>query len=173
MSNVIEISGAELRALTGWTSIPHVADDDICVVQPDGAVMWSRKEEDMLVLGKLNDEQLLRLAEACDTPTVEIPLFDILDLIACAEDYGHTNQIIMSTFAEWLGHVLSDEDIEDYAQGYLTEEMRAKGYSEEDYEALKTQLVAWREKWCREDGYEEEEEEEEEEPEAENENGPH
>jgi hypothetical protein len=71
-----------------------------------------------------------------------IPFFDILDLISCAEDYGHTNSVCMTSLFEWAGPV-SDEDIEAYVTNVLTDPQ----YGEEDAEDIKERLTELRDKY--------------------------
>ena len=74
---------------------------------------------------------------------IEIELDQILDLINCADDYGFNKSPLMCSFAEII-KTLTDEDIEKFAKGFLTEEMRKQGYSEEDYEESKERLNNFR-----------------------------
>jgi len=80
---------------------------------------------------------------------LEVSLYDILDLINSAEDYGFYDDVLMSTFAEWIGGKLSDEDIEEYAQTYLTEEAKSEGYSKDDYEYAIDKLKEFRLEFCK------------------------
>ncbi len=54
---------------------------------------------------------------------------DVLSMIACAEDYGHDNQITRNWFKALLGGVLTDDEIEAYAR----EAAEGPQRSEEDY----------------------------------------
>jgi hypothetical protein len=76
------------------------------------------------------------------TRTVEIQVEDILDLISCAEDYGHTNSVCISSLFEWAGPI-SDEDIEAYVTQVLTDPQ----YGEEDAEDIKELLTELRDKY--------------------------
>jgi hypothetical protein len=76
--------------------------------------------------------------------TCNVPFFDLLGLIACAQDYGHTNDVCMSTLMEWVG-LISDQDIADYT-AWLLEDPR---YGDEDAEQNAERLTAWRDKYQR------------------------
>lgn len=78
---------------------------------------------------------------------IETDLDNILDLIACADDYGHNNQVLMVSLAEITGYV-TDKEINDYAAWYLTDEGRADGYSEEDVDSTTESLKNWRNRYC-------------------------
>ncbi len=81
------------------------------------------------------------------TREITISLGDILDLVSCADDYGH-NDAIFCAFAEMVGHHVSDEEIQEYADGFLTEESRAQGYGEEDRDASIVAIKEWRDQYC-------------------------
>jgi len=68
--------------------------------------------------------------------------FIILDLVACAKDYGHNNDVVMCGFAELL-ESLSDEEIETHAKSLLKD----GGYGEEDYEEMKENLIEFRDEY--------------------------
>lgn len=78
---------------------------------------------------------------------LKVKLEDVLDLIVCAEDYGHTNSVLHTTLAGWIGDALTDNEIESSAASYLTPEMRAKGYGEEDADETREKLRAWRSRY--------------------------
>jgi len=75
---------------------------------------------------------------------VTIPRKEILGLISCAEDYGYTT--LLPDFFKWLDSV-SDEEIENYAKWFKSEEAQKKGYGEEDYETSKERLIEYRKKY--------------------------
>jgi len=66
---------------------------------------------------------------------------DILDLAACAEEYGHGNGVCMFTLYEWA-HPVSDEDIKKYSDSLSDKE----GYEEEDRKNVTETLTEWRDK---------------------------
>lgn len=67
-------------------------------------------------------------------------LFEVLDILYAAEDYGYAKSVLISFLFKLVGKI-SEEEIEAFAQTFLTEEMRKKGYGEEDYEIIKERLT--------------------------------
>lgn len=67
----------------------------------------------------------------------KIELFDILDLINCADTYGHWNSVCQSSLWEWAKPVTLD-DIERFSLDLASKD----GYGEEDYEESKERLTA-------------------------------
>lgn len=62
-------------------------------------------------------------------------LYNILDLIACSNDYGHNGQIIMGALLDMTGD-LSSDDIESFAKyKFLSEHAQEQGYGVADYES--------------------------------------
>lgn len=82
-------------------------------------------------------------------PKREIDQDDILDLIACASDYGHTNSILMGTLVAWAWPI-TDEDIDRRAAWFVSEEAKASGYCEEDAEESRRRLVEARKRFAPE-----------------------
>ncbi len=80
---------------------------------------------------------------------VSVSLDNILGLVFSAEDYGHGGEVFYDTMANMLKYKLSDEEIEAYAKGFLTEDAKAKGYTEEDYENAKHELTTFRDRYCK------------------------
>ncbi len=82
-----------------------------------------------------------------NTMSLEQPLIgtrkDVLEMINCAEDYGHSGEIASDFLAQLLGGILSDDEIETYAK-QLSEQ---PGYSEEDYASAKERLSQFRTRW--------------------------
>ena len=74
---------------------------------------------------------------------ISIDLADLLDIVNCAEAYGHGNDVLLATLAEWAGPV-SDAEIAEYADRYLTPDAVAKGYTAED----RREAAAWLTAWC-------------------------
>ena len=64
----------------------------------------------------------------------------ILDLISSSVDYGFDDDVLMSAFAEMLGHSLSDEAIKIYAKSVEATE----GYTEEDYVCIRDRLMRFK-----------------------------
>ena len=79
---------------------------------------------------------------------LNVTLFSVLELIFSAEDYNFNDDVLMSTFAEWLDNKLSDEDIEEYAQTFLTEKAKEEGYGEDDYKSAVRTLKHFRLEYC-------------------------
>lgn len=80
---------------------------------------------------------------------VDAILDDVLDLVFCAQDYGFDHGIVMSTFAKWTGPV-TDAQIAAFADGYVTPEQRARGYTDEDRQNAIERVTAWRDKYAKE-----------------------
>jgi hypothetical protein len=78
--------------------------------------------------------------------TVTIPIKEILDLVVCAEDYGHTNGVLLTTLAEWAGDV-TDAEIHEHAAWYLTPKAKAQGYTKVDRDEAVERLTEWWEKY--------------------------
>lgn len=53
----IEVSGKELRELTGWTEIGFVPDTDTCVVHEGRYVLWTDEKGVAQNLGTLSREE--------------------------------------------------------------------------------------------------------------------
>ena len=80
---------------------------------------------------------------------IEVDLESILDLINCAEDFGFAKTAFFSKMADLTGYV-SDNEIHEYANDYLTDEMKAHGYTREDYNKAIETLTEWRDKYFNE-----------------------
>lgn len=80
---------------------------------------------------------------------ISINIDDILSLIHCAEYYGFADDVLFTSFRDWLGRKLTDEEIKIFAQEYFTPENRAQGYSEEDYESAVETLNEFRNKYIK------------------------
>lgn len=74
---------------------------------------------------------------------LKIDLSEILDLVSCAQDYGFADDVLMCSLYDFTGDV-SDEEIKDFSASFLTPEMRAQGYSEEDQEQTAERVTEWR-----------------------------
>lgn len=68
---------------------------------------------------------------------------DVISLVACRDDYGHTNQIIDLWFWQLLEERLTDEEIAAYGEGVAA----LDGYSDEDREEIVERLTDWRDRW--------------------------
>ena len=75
---------------------------------------------------------------------IKTNLENILDLIACASDYGFERDVLFDAFREMLDSKLTNEEIENYARSVGAME----GYGEEDYEAIKERLSDFKNKYC-------------------------
>lgn len=82
---------------------------------------------------------------------IKTALHNILDLVNCAEDYGFQDDVLMTAFRDMTGWV-TDEEIEAFVQGFMTPEMQAKGFGEEDAEAARTRVTEWRNRYCKREG---------------------
>jgi hypothetical protein len=87
-------------------------------------------------------------SEAPIRTSVATTLDDVLSIIACSDDYGHTNEVVQHFFTGLLGGWIGDDEIEAYASSFLTPEMLAKGYGEEDAEDRRERLQEFRRRWC-------------------------
>lgn len=79
-------------------------------------------------------------------PDRQVDQDDILSLIATAYDYGHANQVCLGALVEWAWPI-TDEDIERYVSDFLTPDMIAQGYGQEDYDQAKARLEEARERY--------------------------
>ena len=77
---------------------------------------------------------------------VEIPLERLLDLIIAADDYGYGKDALMS-FLALAVHPLTIEEVQEFADSYLSEAKRAQGYGEEDTARVQRDLLQFRLKW--------------------------
>ncbi len=75
-------------------------------------------------------------------------LSDILDLVHCSSDYGFDKATFFEAMADMTGYV-SNEEIQEFADMYLTPENRAHGYCEEDQENALETLTKWRDNYCK------------------------
>jgi hypothetical protein len=82
--------------------------------------------------------------------TLSVSLEDLLSLVNCAKDYGFARSVFLDAMADWTGRAVSDAEIRDYAQGYMTPEMIARGFGEEDHDEAIETLTRWRDYYCRE-----------------------
>jgi len=76
----------------------------------------------------------------------KVDLEAVLDIIVAADDYGYDQDELM-TFLAAVVRPLTDDEIDEFAAGYLTEENKAKGYGEEDASSAADTLRTFREKW--------------------------
>lgn len=75
---------------------------------------------------------------------IKTNLKNILDLIACASDYGFEDEVLFDAFREMLGSKLTNEEIEVHARSVEVME----GYGKEDYEVIKERLKGFKDKYC-------------------------
>jgi len=75
---------------------------------------------------------------------VTIPLEELLDLLSCADDYGFDGDIFYDFVFSYI-NPLTEEEIEEFAQTFLTEEAKNRGYGEEDYHNIKNKLMELKE----------------------------
>jgi hypothetical protein len=79
--------------------------------------------------------------------TIAANLEDLLSLIHCAEDYGYNRSVFYGSIGDIVEYV-TDDEIEEYAQTFLTQEARSQGYNEEDYDSAIDTLTEWRDRYC-------------------------
>lgn len=78
---------------------------------------------------------------------IKTDLFNILESINCAEDYGYADDVFYWGQFKMINPV-TDEEIKAFVHHeFLTEEGRAQGYSEEDAEESEARLIALRNKY--------------------------
>lgn len=71
---------------------------------------------------------------------VKATRMDVLDVIACRNEYGHGNRILCGWLWALLGRSLPDDEIAEYARGLASQ----PGYGPEDEEAATESLVEFR-----------------------------
>ncbi len=74
---------------------------------------------------------------------VQTDLFNLLSLISCSWDYGFADDIFFDAMSKITGNV-TNEEIEEFAKTFLTDEMKKQGYGDEDFEVIKRTLVLWK-----------------------------
>ena len=75
--------------------------------------------------------------------TITVDLSLILELVSCAETYGYNKSILLSGFAEMIDE-LTDSDIEQYVNKFLTPEFLQQGYGQEDVDSVRETLQTFR-----------------------------
>ncbi len=70
---------------------------------------------------------------------VIVPVSEILSIVSCAESYGFDDDVLLSTLAEWLEKIITEDDLEQYSR----ELSKKDGYGEEDYHACLDTLTEW------------------------------
>ena len=76
---------------------------------------------------------------------LSIELDHVLEIIACAKDYGFEDNVLFDALSDMIKKKLSDEEIESYAKS--VEEM--EGYNRDDYFEIRQRLVNFRNKFCK------------------------
>ncbi len=80
---------------------------------------------------------------------LRVPLPEVLSIVACAESYGHGNDVLLDALADWTGYSVSDAEIEEYSrESCLSDDARKQGYGEEDYAECIVNLTEWRDRYC-------------------------
>lgn len=74
---------------------------------------------------------------------VEVPLESILELVDYVADHGASRHVVLTYLAEWAQPV-SDKEIREFAEGYLSPERAGKGYTAEDRDRSIRDLTVWR-----------------------------
>ncbi len=80
---------------------------------------------------------------------VTVQLDDILGLIACAEDYGYGFSTFYGGMADFLNRKLTDEEINNYASWFLSDEAKSKNYAQEDFDTAIKRLTEFRNRYCK------------------------
>jgi len=75
---------------------------------------------------------------------ITIPRLEILDLIACAEDYGFADDVLFAAFSNWLISI-SNSDIETY----LVEYIPLDTYSKEDADNIREKFKSFNKRYCK------------------------
>ena len=78
---------------------------------------------------------------------IKTTLYNILNLISIAGDYGFNDDVLLDSFREMIGKQLLDEEIE----GYATLILECAEYGEEDYEEIKERLYKFKKEYYEED----------------------
>lgn len=78
---------------------------------------------------------------------IEIDLHELLDIVIAAEDYGYSDDSLLSWFGDFIGE-LTDNEIEQFASWFKSDEAKKQRYTEEDYEDVKNKLKLFRDKYC-------------------------
>lgn len=68
----------------------------------------------------------------------------ILDLVSCADDYGHNNDVCMWSLYEWAKPI-TDNDIKRYAATLKNKD----GFKAEDRRHVVEELTKWRNKYLK------------------------
>lgn len=90
---------------------------------------------------QLDDEVIDVSAPEPTIRSITIGLDDVLSLVCCAEDYGFNDDVLMYTFAKWVG-TLTNEDMETFLhEEFLSDEAAACGYGQEDYDEGKERMI--------------------------------
>jgi len=77
-----------------------------------------------------------------DTNNRTIDQDEILDLVNCAEDYGHWNRVCMGSLYDFAKPV-SDDDIKRYSESLTSD----NGYGDEDRSGSIARLTEWRDQY--------------------------
>jgi hypothetical protein len=78
--------------------------------------------------------------------TIQLP--DLLDLVNAADGGGFGRPMLLSALADWAG-VVTDAEIAEYADDFLSPELRARGYSGDDRDHAIEGLTEWRDRYCQ------------------------
>lgn len=71
---------------------------------------------------------------------IKTDLFNIFDLIVAAHEYGYGDDVFYCGMFDMI-RPLTDKEIKEFGETYLTPEMREKGYTEEDAESAIKRLT--------------------------------
>lgn len=74
--------------------------------------------------------------------TVTIPVSEILDIVAAAEDYEFAHPILLAALRDWAGDV-TPEEVVAYAKTYAEPDAVKAGYTDEDVEIVRERLMEW------------------------------
>lgn len=75
----------------------------------------------------------------------EVEIDDILELVACADDYGFNTPMLMSALCD-MCKPLEIQDLVDHAQTFYGDQ---QGYCDEDREEIQSILIEWYGKYNR------------------------
>ena len=76
---------------------------------------------------------------------LKIELYEILDLINAVDTYGYKDDVLFTSFRDFMDRKLSDDEIE----GYLKEYLKDPDYGEEDREEAREILQEFKQKYIK------------------------
>lgn len=80
-----------------------------------------------------------------ESRTVSTTLNDVLSMVSCSHDYGHSNQIAWHFLWTLAGERVTDAEIEAFIQReFLSDAAKAQGYTEDDARHSREVIQEWR-----------------------------